>query len=171
VKLLVLAVALCALPASAQTPSANEVVTGFYGVSLGVPCIAFAVLTAIPTFSGAPARNGFVINSMVFGSIALTFGGVLTYSNADTAKEPAGWIAVSAGVLCIGVLTAALGLLEMITMKRDGLWNPAPAPETPETPATPPAPMPPPAGPVPVLPILAPTPDGHGVTLALGGRF
>lgn len=163
---LALAIVLCALPAAAQ-PSGQDIATGVYGVSLGIPCITFAVLTAIPAFSGKPARNGFVINSIVFGAIATTLGGTLTYLNASTAKEPAGWIAVSAGVLCIGALTAALGLFEMITMKHDGTWNP----ETPPPPDTNQPSLPPPAGPVPVVPTLAPTPDGHGVTLALGGRF
>ncbi|MFT3835928.1 MAG: hypothetical protein QM723_02895 [Myxococcaceae bacterium] len=164
---LALVIALCALPAVAQ-PSGQDIATGVYGVSLGIPCITFAVLTAIPAFSGKPARNGFVINSIVFGAIATTFGGGLTYLNASTAKEGAGWIALSAGVLCLGALTAALGLFEMITMKHDGTWSPtetAPPPDNPQ-----PA-MPPPAGPVPVVPTLAPTPDGRGVTLALGGRF
>jgi hypothetical protein len=167
VKTLALVLALSALPAAAQTP-ANDIVTGFYGISLGIPCITFAVLTAIPTFSGEPARKGFVINSIVFGAIAATLGGVLTYVNTDTAKEGAGWIAVSAGVLCIGVLTAALGLFEMVSMRRDGIWNPPDKPETPQPEAPP---MPPPTGPVPVVPTLAPTLDGHGVTLGLGGRF
>ena len=163
----VLAAALYAAPSSAQS-ALPDFVTGFYGVSLGVPCITFAVLTAIPALNGKPARNGFVINSIVFGSIATAFGGLLTYLNASTAKEPPGWIAVSAGVLCLGALTAALGLFEMITMKHDGTWNPETAPPPPDN--TQPS-MPPPAGPVPVIPTLAPTPDGRGVTLALGGRF
>jgi hypothetical protein len=74
--------------------------------------------------------------------------------------------------MCVGAITLGGGLYELIAKKRDGTWDPAAAPPpTPYNPNPTKQPLPEPAGPVPVLPVFAPTPDGHGATFALVGRF
>ncbi len=170
---LALAAALAALPARAQSGSAPpDAVNGIMLTSIALPSLTFGVLTSVGIFGDAPPRKGFVINGIVFGAIALTYGAIFLGLNAGDPRQRVGWVAASAGALCIGAVVTGLSLFELISMKRDGSWEGTPAPRPPAAPAPPPAvEQPPEPPPPPVFPTLGPTPDGRGITFALVGRL
>ncbi len=163
--------ALAATPAFAQAPP--SVVNAMVVFSMGPPALAFGVLTALGTTGDTPPRNGFVINSIVFGSIAATYGAIFFGWDAGTPREPIGWVAGTAVLMCVGVIATGLGVFELVSMKRSGAWENRPPPPPGGEPAGPPPPAPSdaPPPPPPLLPGLAPTADGHGLVLSLVGRL
>ena len=167
---LVLAV-LAAAPAFAQGTAPPSAVNALVIFSMAPPALTFGVLTALGTLGDTPPRNGFVLNTIAFGSVALTYGAVFFGMNASTPREPIGWVSGTAGLMCVGLITTALGVFELVSMKRSGAWEGRPPPPPGGEPAgPPPAAAPPPAPPV-LIPGLAPTADGRGLVLSLMGRL
>jgi len=56
----------------------------------GLPTLTFGILLSTGMFGETPPRNGFVINSIIFGAIGFAYGAILLYANASQGNEPAG---------------------------------------------------------------------------------